>query len=144
MNNCNVSFKARATGPSLHLLVKLNSNIVFDAELIEQQEYNIIHEFEDIDGVKNLLSIEMTGKTVDHTKVSADGNIIADRVIEISDMAIDNIELGIMFQEFSTYEHDYNGTADAILDQFFGIIGCNGTIRLEFESPVYQWLLENM
>ena len=144
MNDCNVSFKARATGPDLHLLVKFNNNIVFDNVLIEHQEYNIDHNFDDVDGEKNLLSIEMTGKTSNHTQVDVDGNILSDRVIEISNLSIDNIELGILFQEFSTYEHDFNGTADAIVDQFFGIMGCNGIIRLEFESPVYHWLLENM
>ena len=65
-------------------------------------------------------------------------------MIEISDVAIDGIELGIVFQNLSRYTHDFNGTADKITEQFFGIMGCNGNIELEFDSPVYQWLLENM
>ena len=144
MNNCVISFKARATGPDLHLIAYVNRKLIYSSDLNENELVTISHEFDDSEPKKNTLFIIMKGKTIDHTQLDAAGNITSDRVIEISDVAIDDIELGIVFQNLSRYTHDFNGTADKTTEQFFGIMGCNGNVELEFDSPVYQWLLENM
>jgi hypothetical protein len=86
----------------------------------------------------------MKNKTTEHTQIDADGNILTDSCICIENLSFDQIALGQMFIDQAVYEHDFNGTADAIKDKFFGIMGCNGTVTLSFTCPIYLWLLENM
>jgi len=143
MNNCSISFKARATGPDLHLCAYVNNTMIFSDILKENKSIIIASALDDSVAKTNTLRIVMTGKTFDHTKLDADGNIISDCVIEISDLSLDSIELGTIFHELSTYTHNYNGTAELIKQQFYGLMGCNGSVEFEFTSPVYAWLLEN-
>ena len=56
----------------------------------------------------------------------------------------DDIEIDQIVSELAEYHHNFNGTQPAIVDQFYGEMGCNGTLRLEFTTPIYLWLLENM
>jgi len=72
------------------------------------------------------------------------GNIIKDVVVEIVDISFDDVELGQIFYDKTFYYHDLNGTKDPVEDRFFGTMGCNGKVRLDFSSPVFIWLLENM
>ena len=85
--------------------------------------------------------VEMQGKTPQHTKIDADGNILEDLLIEFKDWRFDDIELGHAASELIVYEHDHNGTSDVVQQRFFGQMGCNGKIKLQFESPVFNWLL---
>ena len=45
---------------------------------------------------------------------------------------------------YDIYRHDYNGTTDPFDDEFYGEMGCNGTVSLKFTTPIYLWLLENL
>mgnify|MGYP003352455181 CR=1 FL=1 len=45
---------------------------------------------------------------------------------------------------YDAYRHDYNGTGQPTEDNFFGVLGCNGTVELRFTTPIYLWLLEHM
>jgi hypothetical protein len=42
------------------------------------------------------------------------------------------------------YQHDFNGTGKLTTQNFYGELGCNGTVSLKFSTPIYIWLLENM
>ena len=104
---------------------------------------NFAHDFEDTDG-EHQLRFVMKNKTHDHTKIDEAGNILSDCRICIEKLSFDEIDLQQIFIEQAVYEHDFNGTADPIKDQFFGELGCNGTLTLAFTTPIYLWLLENM
>jgi hypothetical protein len=91
-----------------------------------------------------VLEIELQNKLPEHTSIDESGNILSDRVIELQNISLDDIQLGQIFTQLATYQHDFNGSQPMIQDQFFGSMGCNGTVRLKFVSPVYLWLLENM
>ena len=144
MSNCVLSLKARATGPDLHLCVYINQEQVFSSDLVENTPVTISHEFDDSVPKTNTLLIVMAGKTFDHTVLDEKGNILSDSVIEITDVSIDDIELDLVFQELSKYSHNFNDTGSPTVQKFYGTMGCNGSVELEFKSPVYQWLLENM
>lgn len=90
------------------------------------------------------LRIELQGKTTDHTKVDADGNIIEDSTINIKSFVIDDIDVNQLVMDKCVYIHDFNGTQALIHDSFHGTAGCNGTISFKFSTPMYLWLLENM
>ena len=59
-------------------------------------------------------------------------------------MHLENVDLGYTFIENSVYHHDFNGTQDPVEDEFYGDMGCNGTLTFSFQSPVYMWLMMNM
>ena len=96
------------------------------------------------DNAEHELRIVMKYKTPDHTELDDAGTIIRDTMLSISDVKFDEIELGQVFLNKTVYTHDFNGSQPSVEDQFFGEMGCNGTVSLKFSAPTYLWLLENM
>jgi hypothetical protein len=90
------------------------------------------------------LKLIMKNKTMDHTTVDEDGQIVKDARLNISNFYIDNLELGHTFLEQCKYYHDFNGSQDPVIDEFYGDMGCNGTLIFSFQSPVYMWILETV
>jgi hypothetical protein len=124
------------------LEIWLNEDQIYNCEQVTEA-VDFAHDFADTDADHQLRFV-MKNKTSEHTTVDADGTILKDSCICIDNLSFDQIKLGQIFIDQATYEHDFNGTADAIQDKFFGIMGCNGTVTLAFTTPVYLWLLENM
>ena len=143
MNSCVLSLVAQATGEDLCLEIKLNNQTKFNQILSTKAELIKI-KIEDVPDYINVLEIIMTGKQSEHTVIDNNGSIIKDRLINISNFSFDEIEIEQLFFDRAIYVHDFNGTAEKIQGRFFGSMGCNGTVYLEFTSPVYLWLLENM
>ena len=133
-----------ATNPanSVGLEIWLDDTQIYNTEHVVDP-VNYTHEFADTDG-EHQLRFVMKNKTAEHTQIDSNGNIVTDSCICIENLSFDQIELGQVFIDQTVYEHDFNGTADAIQDKFFGIMGCNGTVSLTFTCPIYLWLLENM
>ena len=90
---------------------------------------------------KNTLTYVMKNKTAHHTQIDSNNNIINDSCLIISDLIIDEFEVDQQLQDFSTYTHTHNDTSDQVQVQFYKIMGCNGTVRMEFYVPVYEWLV---
>jgi hypothetical protein len=108
-----------------------------------QAEHPILIEIPDDDGEHELRFI-LKNKTIDHTQIDKDNNIVSDAMLTITDVAVDEIKLGHMLTELTTYTHDFNGTKDVTQEKFYNEMGCNGTVSLKFSTPVYLWLLEHM
>jgi hypothetical protein len=126
----------------LGMEIRLDNTVLMKNHHVQEKiafEYDI----NDDDG-EHKLQIVLTGKTTDHTRVDADGNIIKDATLTISNIVIDDININQLFLDKCVYTHDFNGTQPEIVDTFHGIAGCNGTISFEFSTPIYLWLLENM
>lgn len=104
---------------------------------------HFLHEVSDDDG-EHELRIVMKHKITEHTELDNTGNIVRDVMLTISDIKFDDIDLGKIFFEKSIYTHNFNGSQPTVHDQFFGSMGCNGTVSLKFTTPLYLWLLENM
>ncbi len=101
------------------------------------------HELPDTEAEHELRFV-LKNKLATHTTIDESGNIVSDACLTIDNMAFDEIALGNLFTELSTYTHDFNGTGQLIQDKFFGAMGCNGTVSLKFSTPMYLWLLENL
>lgn len=125
------------------LSVFIDKECVFHTDCFRWAQ-NIQIPISDEDNNEHELRVEISGKTPDHTVIDAQGNILKDIVIELSNFTVDGIDINQLFQEKTVYTHNFNGTKDTIEDQFFGIAGCNGTISFRFTTPIYLWLLENM
>jgi hypothetical protein len=96
------------------------------------------------DDAEHELRFVMKNKTFDHTELDADGNIVRDARITISNLKFDQIELGQIVTRQAVYTHNFNGTQEETNEKFYGEMGCNGTVSIKFTTPIYLWLLENM
>ena len=118
-----------------------------DAQLYNNDHITDTQKFEwtfDDEEAEHELRFVMKNKTEDHTIIDDDGNISVDARLTIKDVSFDEIELGQIFIDQAKYTHDFNGTGSSVTDKFYGEMGCNGTIKLKFSTPIYLWLLENM
>lgn len=143
MSTAKITFSAWSTSRDLLFTAALDDQVFYHGTLGDQPQI-ITCELDDDEERDRSLTLTMAGKTAQHTKVDADGNIVEDVVISLADFAFDDIRLGHVMTEKSRYRHDFNGTQSLQDDQFFGSMGCNGTVRLDFYSPIYLWLLENI
>lgn len=98
----------------------------------------------DDDDAEHVLKLVLKEKQSAHTVINDAGEIVSDAVLEIQNLSFDGIALGQIVNEKTVYTHDFNGTGKEFQDQFFGVMGCNGTVELRFTTPIYLWLLENM
>ena len=124
----------------LMLRVILNGQVILD-----QQHVKEIIPFEcwipDAEQQHTLI-FEMSGKTQEHTVVDDAGEIVKDAFLKLTNFSID--EIGLDNIKTFKYEHDFNGTGKKTTDPFYGDMGCNGQIIVQFSTPIYLWLLENM
>ena len=86
----------------------------------------------------------MKNKTADHTVIDTHGTILEDSVLEFSDIKIDEIDIEEIFWFQAKYSHDFNGTGELTVENFYGSMGCNGTVEIDIITPMYMWLLENI
>lgn len=126
----------------LGIEIRLDNNIIYNSDHV-QDLIKFTYDLNNDDG-EHLLEFIMKNKTSDHTKIDADGNIIEDARLTISNLAFEEIALNQIFIDHAIYTHDFNGTQPTIKDKFFGDMGCNGTVSLRFTTPIYLWLLEHM
>jgi hypothetical protein len=126
----------------LGLEIWLDQTQIFNSDHVKDQ-VEFTHEFEELDG-NHELKFVMKNKTAEHTTLNRHNEIIEDAVLNISKFSFDDIELGELVPKLAVYSHDCNGTADMSDYNFYGDMGCNGTARLEFTSPIYLWILENL
>jgi len=118
----------------------------------DQQVFNVDHVCEpimfnhSIDDAKanHELRFVMKNKTQLHTKIDADGQIVKDANLVISDIEFDEINIEQLFIDHSKYTHNFNDTQEITETRFYGELGCNGTLSLVFTTPLYLWLLERM
>lgn len=126
----------------LQLTVKLNNTLIQSFVLTEEVQ-NFYHELDNSPS-SHSLEIEIKGKRPDHTVLNKHGEIIKDAVVEIFDLKLSDIDVGDVFYHKSLYFHDYNGSAEPTVGQFYKTVGCNGIIKFNFYTPVYLWLYDNM
>lgn len=96
------------------------------------------------DEKNHVMKFVMKNKLPTHTKIDEQGNIISDACLTITDVKFENITLGQIFIELAKYQHDFNGIGPSTVESFYGQMGCNGTVSIEFDTPVYLWLLEHI
>ena len=143
MQTTKLGFKISATEAVLDLAVCLDGKIQWQG-CPGTDVQDITVEFDDADDESHVLEFVLSGKTIEHTKITDQGEIVSDVTVRIEDIAFDDIIIDQIVSELAEYHHDFNGTQTATVDRFYGEMGCNGTIRLKFTTPIYLWLLENM
>ena len=156
MDTIKLEFDVGTTNAECKLGVKvaLDNNIIYDNSHVTN-DVHVAHDLSDQDG-EHELTIELYGKLPHHTEIDDNGNIIKDAMIFVENFKIDDIDISSiltcypnqLYSDVPThiiqYRHDFNGTQPAVVDRFYGSMGCNGTVILKFTTPIYLWLLENM
>lgn len=144
MNSFNLKFTITATDGQ--------NPLGFEAWLDDLQFYNCDRVTDSVtvqhiiqeDESQHCLRFLLKNKTTNHTQLDQQGNIVKDSMIEIHNISFDNIVVDNILYEKSMYSHNFNGNGQTITENFNRFMGCNGTVSLEFETPIYIWLLENM
>lgn len=136
--------KVSNSNPSaaLSLSIWLDDKEIYKNSWVKDQEL-VEYSFDDNEGEHQLKWV-LSGKTDQHTKIDDQGNIVSDALIKVTDIEFDDIKLGHRFNELATYQHNFNGHGQSITESFNNHLGCNGTVTLNFTTPIYLWLLENM
>jgi hypothetical protein len=94
--------------------------------------------------IEQCLAFTMSGKQQHHTKIDQEGNILSDALLEIRSITVDGIELDTFLPGRMQYHHDFNGTKPPVEEIFYSDMGCNGTVKWEFTTPFYLWILEHI
>jgi hypothetical protein len=143
-NTVAFSCKIGTTDPSavLGMEIWIDDQKIFDTMHVDA-EIECRANISDDDG-EHQLRFVMKNKTIDHTQIDEAGQIVKDACLTIKQVTFDEIALGHMFIEQTTYTHDFNGTQPKVTNKFYGSMGCNGTVSLGFTTPIYLWLLEHM
>lgn len=143
-NTAKISFVLENTNPVCELGTEIwmDDVCLFDLGHVTET-VNFEHHLPDSD-LEHCLRIVLKGKKQEHTKIDMDGTIISDARLIIKDFAFEDIPLGHTLTTKATYSHDFNGNGPCVQENFYGEMGCNGTVELKFSCPVYLWLLENL
>jgi hypothetical protein len=143
MQTTKLGFKISATQAVLDLQLLLDGQVQWQGcPGTDVQEITV--EFDDVEDESHVLEFVLSGKIPEHTRITEQGEITSDVTVRIQDISFDDIEIDQIVSELAEYHHDFNGTQSAVIERFYGEMGCNGTVRLEFTTPVYLWLLENL
>ena len=146
MKNSIFSFKLTPSNPAAKLgfEVWINEQCMFETDHVNESiEITGDLPADNIEA-EHTLRLILKNKQPEHTQVDESGNIVADSLLEITELTFDEVALGQIVNDLTVYNHDFNGSQAPIQEQFFGTMGCNGSVELKFTTPIYLWLLENM
>jgi hypothetical protein len=144
MNQTTISCKIETSDPAcpLGLEIWLDDLQIFNQEHVTET-IEFCHDIND-DAADHSLRFLLKNKPADYTQIDADGNIIKDARLKISDIEFDEIALNYMIAQQAIYTHSFNGAGAETQEKFYGEMGCNGVVSLKFSTPIYLWLLEHM
>jgi len=143
MTPTNFSFKVKSSGKPLDLEVKLDNIIIHDLT-IDSGITPVTIELDDDVEADHCLEIILKNKTPEHTTVDENNNIVEDSELVFSDIMVDEIDIEEMLYFQAKYSHKFNGGGELTEENFYGTIGCNGTVEINLQTPIYMWLLENL
>jgi len=109
-----------------------NNNVVWDGRILHNQ----ILEFNLQCDTNNKLTFKHYGKRFGENNVW-DTTKTEDRFLKINDILFDDVSIGDEIKNQLTM-HTYTGHGNL---QTYGLMNFNGHIDLEFETPVYDWLI---
>jgi len=130
--------------------VLLDGELIETGEVFEKEESGdekIITFSKDLIEGDHVLQIRLVDKQDRHTHVDQDNNILADQLLNIKQIEIDEIELDYLFYSLGKYHKQINGSAEyeaEPLPENYKNLGWNGEWRLKFSVPTYMWFLENL
>lgn len=131
--------------PAFKILVDeteyVSASITTDAD--QPQVFNVSTK---INAGQHVLCIELLNKEQSDTVVDNKGNIVKDMLLNIVEITVNDVPLGILLHTKSTYKFkpiEFDGQVHTELQNCVNL-GLNGRWEFEFTSPFYMWLLETL
>lgn len=131
-------------GPADDLLLTF---IVNDAVTISMQSDGQSHKVQGTltETSQQSLIVDLSGKTCKHTIINQDGDIKADSYVLIEKISLDDIDISeVVLQGRQCYHHDANGLSAPFIDEFWGYMGCNGQVKIDFTCPIGIWWMQQL
>ena len=144
MDNIKFSCVINTNIPSnpIHLQIVLDETVMFDKDVTAEE--TVSFDFDE-DEKEHQLRFLISGKNDSHIIRDDAGNVVDSTELSITDLSFDEININnIIMVSPLEYKHNFNGNDAETVDKFYNIAGCNGEITLNFTTPIYLWLLENM
>ena len=122
--------------------ISLNNTLITSNPFVKHtQQYTI--EFDDTEEyTTQFITVTMRGKTQQHTMIDND-KIVSDVHAIIKRITIDEIDVTDLYTEGAAcYYHvgsNNKQNGPVIIDEFYGYIGLNGDVKLEFTTPMWKW-----
>ena len=147
----NINFKIKLHGHDCNdrwpaCKISLNNDVMFNGEIQDETLVEFDASVVD-DSVDNKLVIDYYNKDFRLDVVlDANGNIIKNKTIDILDICVEDIDLNqIPFDKntVEVYEKEYPQDLPRTRKNDMEL-SWNSTWTMEFSSPVYIWLLENI
>jgi len=147
----NINFKIKLHGHDCNdrwpaCKISLNNDVMFNGEIQDETLVEFDASVVD-DSVDNKLVIDYYNKDFRLDVVlDANGNIIKNKTIDILDICVEDIDLNqIPFDKntVEVYEKEYPQDLPRTRKNDMEL-SWNSTWTMEFSSPVYVWLLENI
>ncbi len=98
-----------------------------------QEVCNFEFESDDTQVIKHLFEIKISGK---RTLIDTTKNV--DAAVELQLITFDNIDVIPMIK--GSYTHDFNGYGNHTVEEFNTVVGCDGTLAFEFNTPLSYWI----
>jgi hypothetical protein len=133
--------------------VLIDNELVENGVVFEKSDDNqekIISFSKELTEGEHILQIRLLDKKNIHTKVNENNEIIADQLLNIKQIEIDEIELDYLFYNLGKYYKQMNDNIDfpfyeaEPLPDSYKNLGWNGEWCLTFSVPTYIWFLENL
>lgn len=138
----NISYSCTQIQKQISFAIKVDDQIMLEKSL-DGGCHQFTYRFDDSDEFRAVkVTMSLQGKTHEHTIIDDQGNILSDCAVMIDSIVLDDIDITEMFcQGLPCYTHDTNGSTPRFLDEFYGFLGCNGDVDIEFSLPLYRWFL---
>jgi len=113
-----------------------------------EKEYYFETEIPDDIGKVHSVKFTLSGKTDDHTTFDENDNILSSAQVELKEISFNDMDITevlIANDPMMTYTHNSNGYTEEIVENFYTeVMGYNGTIEIQYKTPLYAWLLDVM
>ena len=133
-----------------HVKVYLDDELIEDfllSEKVDDNQRKVVKIKKELDEGDHTIAIEYLDKEHIDTAQDEDGNIIADHLVQLVDIEIDEISLGYLCTKKSKYYPCKQARIENRLPDYLENIVCfgyNGRYELSFQVPTYIWFLENL
>lgn len=139
-----LDFSANENCEDIILEIYLDQTKIFQSTAQTKQQ-TVVYNFDE-DNAHHEFKLVMSGKNRKHTTVDSNGKIVSDIFFKIDRLEFEELDMWDVFclGRRSIHRHSFNSTQPEFDDEFYGTIGCNGTVIMPFETPIYLWLSENL
>jgi hypothetical protein len=139
-----LDFSANENCNDIVLEVYLDQDKIFQS-VAQKAIQTIVYDLVDTPA-NHELKLVMSGKNCTHTILDSENKIISDVFFKINRLEFEELDMKEIFclGRRSRHRHSFNSTQPEFDDEFYGEIGCNGTVFMPFTTPIYLWLSENL